>query len=100
MSNDFDTYNSVPFQVYFSKKDGQEVCLDYINRLLKIQDQTGETKAVVYFFSSINHEINKDELLNRSIDKKGKAYYVYENGVQGHDWLWYYGDLISLDELF
>jgi hypothetical protein len=100
MSNEFDKYNSIPFQEYFSERGGQEVYIDYTNRLLKIQDKKGTTKAIVHFSNNINHEINIDELLNRSVDKKEKAYYVYENGIKGHDWLWYYGDFISLNELF
>lgn len=99
MNKGFDKYNSVTFQEYFSKNEGQEIYLDYINRLLEIQNKAGVSRAVVHFSNSIKHEINKNELLNKRGSKKERAYYVFENGVNGHDWLWYYGDMISIDEL-
>lgn len=95
----FDKYNSVPFQVFFSKSNGHQVKLDYANRLLVIRDENNTTTAIVHFSNSITHEINMDELLNQSVEKKKKAYYVYENGTHGNNWLWYYGDLMSIADL-
>ncbi|MDH4461373.1 MAG: hypothetical protein QE277_08125 [Flectobacillus sp.] len=68
----FDQYNPVPFQAFFSKNNGHQVSLDYANRLLVIQDENDSTSARVHFSNSITHEINIDELLNQSVEKRKK----------------------------
>jgi hypothetical protein len=59
----------------------------------------GTTTSLVYLSANIDHQIQKDELLNVNHNIKEKAYYVYENGIKGYDWLWHYADLLSLKEL-
>lgn len=100
MDQNLNKYNSIPFHEYLSKKDGDNIFIEYGNRLLKIKNAYGNIVAIVFFSKNINHVIIEDELLNKAMDKKEKAYYVYENGENGHDWLWFYGDLISVDQLF
>lgn len=99
MNSGFDKYNSITFSEYLLKKNGYDIVFDYDKHQLKINDLTGETTAIVYLSANIDHQIQRDELLNKVVDKKTKAYYVYENGIKGHDWLWHYGDLVSLNEL-
>lgn len=98
MSNDFSKYNSVPFSEYFLKKCGNEIVLDNLNKLIKINDGNGYTISTIYLSANINHQIKVNELLSNA-DNKDKVYYVYENGHEGRDWLWHYGDLISINEL-
>ncbi|MGV3629758.1 MAG: hypothetical protein ACO1O6_01055 [Bacteroidota bacterium] len=99
MDTEFDKYNSITFQEYFSKRNGHKVYLSSNDQLIKIQNKTGMTTGVVHFSNSINHNINSEELLNSS-EKSKKAYYVYENGAHGYDWLWCYKDLMPINELF
>ena len=98
MNEEFDKYHSIPFFQYYSKKNGTRININYERRTLSITDADISTVATVHFSNSIKDKIDIEELLNKKI-KKNKAYYVYENGTRGNDWLWYYGDLVSIEEL-
>jgi hypothetical protein len=98
-TSNFDQYNSIPFEQYLEKKEGDKFYVDNENRCVTIFDNLGNIKAKVLYSAkiiSIEHDIS---LLNK-IGPRTNIYYVYEDGIKNCDWLWFYGNLGNIEDLF
>ncbi len=99
MTNEFDIYKSIPFTQYFQKINGSSINIDFKKRVVEIYDNANNLLNKVNFSAQIIEEFDKNELLKSSDQDRNKAYYVFVNGTNGLDWLWFYGDLINISEI-
>lgn len=99
MKTNDEKYNSIPFTAYFAERNGKEVIIDDVNRIVKIKDKDDNISGIVHYSININHTVDRNMLLDNTSQERDKVYYVYQDGTKGRDWLWHYGDLISLDKL-
>jgi hypothetical protein len=95
----FDRYNSIPFEKYLEKIKGDKFNVDNENRCITIFDNLGNVKAKVLYSAKII-SIEDEMLLLNASNPRTIVYYVYEDGVKNCDWLWCYGDLKNIEDLF
>lgn len=97
-----DTYNSLPFEVYFKKNSGATVEINFVDKILFVLDSNKEVTAKVNFSESIMNDFKFGDLMNiktKGVCVKRKIYYVYEKGAYDFDWLWY-DEVISIADIF
>lgn len=99
MPNEFDIYKSIPFIQYYQKVNGSSIKIDLEKRVVEIYDNSNIFKSKVNFSSKIIEEFDENDLLKSSDLNRNKVYYVFVNGTNGLDWLWFYGDLINISEI-
>lgn len=99
MLNEFQVYNSVPFNEFYKKLNGFELKLDFINRKVEIYDISNIIVATLQFSSQIQTKFGEVDLMNIENKDRTKVYYVYTNGIKGYNWLWYY-EVNSISKMF